>query len=110
MIKERLKELSKNSYQNEKYVIYPAPSVESLLKESKELSHCVKTYIERYALAETSIYLMREVNNKDKSLITIEVKNNEILQARAKCNADPNMEQQKFLDLWQTKILNKATI
>lgn len=110
LIKERLKELSKNSYQNEKYVIYPAPSVESLLKESKELSHCVKTYIERYALAETSIYLMREVNNKDKSLITIEVKNNEILQARAKCNADPNMEQQKFLDLWQTKILNKATI
>ena len=108
LIKERLKELNKNTYQNDKYVVYPAPSVESLLKESKELSHCVKTYIERYALAETSIYLMREINNQDKSLVTIEVKNNEILQARAKCNTDPNEEQQKFLELWKTQVLNKA--
>lgn len=108
LIKERLKELSKNTYQNDKYIVYAADSVESLLKESKELSHCVKTYIERYALAETSIYFMREINNKDKPLVTIEVKNNEILQARAKCNADPNEEQLKFLDLWKTKILNNA--
>lgn len=108
LIKKRLKELNRNSYQNEKYLVYPAPSVESLLKESDELKHCVKTYIERYALAETSIYFMREINNQNKSLITIEVKGNEILQARAKCNADPNEEQQKFLDLWKTQILNKA--
>lgn len=108
LIKERLKELSKNTYQNDKYIVYAADSVESLLKESKELSHCVKTYIERYALAETSIYFMREINNKDKPLVTIEVKNNEILQARAKCNADPNEEQLKFLDSWKTKILNNS--
>lgn len=108
LIKERLKELSKNTYQNDKYIVYAADSVESLLKESKELSHCVKTYIERYALAETSIYFMREINNKDKPLVTIEVKNNEILQARAKCNADPNEEQLKFLNSWKTKILNNS--
>lgn len=108
LIKERFKELSKNTYQNDKYIVYAADSVESLLKESKELSHCVKTYIERYALAETSIYLMREINNQDKPLITIEVKNNKILQARAKCNADPTEEQQMFLDLWKSQVLNKA--
>lgn len=108
LIKERLKELSKNTYQNDKYIVYPANSVESLLKESKELSHCVKQYIERYALAETSIYLMREISNQDKPLVTIEVKNNEILQARAKCNADPDEDEQKFLELWKTQVLNKA--
>lgn len=108
LIKERLTDLNKNVYQNDKYIVYPAESVSSLVNESRQLNHCVKTYCQRYALGETDIYLLREKDNKDKSLVTVEVRNNSILQARAKCNNDPTNEQLNFLNLWQTKILNRV--
>lgn len=108
LIKERLELLNKNIYQNDKYIVYPAPSVESILLEGNSLKHCIKTYIEKYAKSQTSIYFMRDINNQDKPLITIEVSlDNTIRQSRAYCNSEPNKEQQKFLDLWQSKILNK---
>ena len=108
LIKERLELLNKNIYQDENYIVYPAPSVESLIQESKQLNHCVKTYSRRYAIAETDIYFLREINNKDKSLVTIEVKNNDIVQARIKCNDSPNQKQQKFIQNWKVKVLNKG--
>ena len=108
LIKERLETLNKNIYQNDKYIVYPASSSESLIRESRLQHNCVKSYINRYALAETDIYLMREISDVDKPLVTVEVKDKDIVQARIKYNDDPNEEQLKFLDLWKTKILNNA--
>ena len=107
LIKQRLKILNQNIYQDGKYIIFPAPSIESLIEESNQLEHCVKTYSQRYALAETDIYFLRNINDKDKPLVTIEVQHNNIVQARIKHNDNPSKEQQKFLDLWQAKILHR---
>lgn len=110
LIKERLDTLNKNIYQNKKFIVFPAPSVESILFEGKSLKHCIKTYIEKYAKSQTSIYFMRDINNQDKPLITIEVSlDNKIRQSRAFCNGAPNKDQEKFIMNWQNKILNKAT-
>ena len=70
------------------------------------MNHCVKTYAKRYALGETDIYMLREITKQDKSLVTVEIKNNRILQARTKNNGDPNEEQLNFLNSWYNKILN----
>ena len=110
LIKERLKELNKNIYQNKKYIIFPAPSVASMVNESKEQSNCLKTYCSRYALGETDIFFLRELEHKEKSLVTVEVRNNKVVQARIKYNEFPTKEQQKFLDKWQTKILSKQIV
>ena len=110
LIKERLKELNKNIYQNKKFIIYPAPSVDSLVNESRQQNNCVKTYCSRYALAETDIYFMRNIDAKDKSLVTVEVQDNEILQAKIKYNGDPTKEQLKFLDRWKNNVLNKKLV
>ena len=109
LIQQRLSELNKNIYQDDKYIIYPASSVEDLIDESSQMSNCVKTYSRRYALSETTIYFMRELANQSKSLVTIEVKGNEIVQAKAKHNTEPNEEELSFLELWESKVLNKAT-
>lgn len=108
LIKERLKELNKSIYQNNKYIVFPAESVAALFEESRQLNHCVKTYCQRYALSECDIFFLRELSNQDKSLVTVEVKDSNILQARAKYNSNPTKEQLKFLNMWQRKILNKA--
>lgn len=100
LIKERAKLLDKFTYNDKKYVVFAANSVESLLDESKQQNNCVKTYIDDYALAETDIYFMREIEHKEKSLVTIEVKNNRVVQCRIKDNYLPNNEQMNFINKW----------
>lgn len=108
LIQNRYKELCKMSYKNSKYLIYPAPSVASLIDESEQQNHCVKSYCEDYGLGYKDLYFMRELNNQDKSLVTIEVRENKIVQARIYDNDPPSEEQWDFLNKWQLKILSKA--
>ena len=43
---------------------------------------------------------MREIEHKEKSLVTIEVKNNRVVQCRIKDNYLPNNEQMNFINKW----------
>lgn len=45
---------------------------------------------------------------KDKSLVTVEVRNNEVVQQRTKNNNDTTKEQKKFLKKWEKNILRKG--
>ena len=110
LIKERLEELNKNIYKNSKYLIFPAPSISSLLTESTQMKNCVKVYCSKYALGETDIYFLRELEHQDKSLVTVEVRNNIIVQARAKFNEPINKSQEKFLLKWKHTILDKEIL
>lgn len=110
LIKERLEELNKNVYQNRKYIIFPAPSVASLLDESRQMSNCVKSYCSRYALGETDIYFLRMIEHQDRSLVTVEINNNEIVQARTKYNEPINKSQENFLDKWKKTVLDKGAL
>ena len=107
-IEKRYKQLEENIFSNNKYFIIPAKSIEALEDESKQQRNCVRTYAKRYSKGECDIYFMRERNNPNKSLVTVEVKNNKVVQSRIKCNKDINKSQQKFLDKWEDKILNVA--
>lgn len=51
---------------------------------------------------------MRNIKKQDKSLVTVEVKNNRVVQSRIKNNKDPNKKQFKFLEKWEQKVLRKA--
>ena len=42
-----------------------------------------------------------------KSLVTIEVKNNKVIQSRTKNNNTTNKEQQKFIKQWENIVLQK---
>ena len=104
-IKKRGKELSSNKYQNKNFIIFPALSMESLKDESKQQNNCVRTYADKYATGVCDIYFMRDVNQPKKSLVTIEVKNNRVVQSRIKNNADPNKKQLAFINKWEQKVL-----
>ena len=107
-IKKRGKELAINKYQDKVFVIIPADSLKSLQNESEQQSNCVKTYAEKYAQGKCDIYFMRNVDKPKKSLVTVEVKNNRVVQSRTKYNHNPNEEQLKFLANWEQKVLKGA--
>ena len=102
---KRGKELSVNIYKDNKFIIIPACTLKELQDESKQQNNCVRTYAEKYATGDCDIYFMRDVNKQNKSLVTVEVKNNIIVQSRIKNNCDPNEKQKKFLQKWEQNVL-----
>lgn len=106
LIKKRYKKILKNQYATKKYIILPANSINSLIDESKQQNNCVRTYAERIANNQCDIYFMRLIDSQDKSLVTVEVRNNKIVQKRTKNNCITTDDQNKFLNLWEKKILN----
>lgn len=107
-IKKRGKELSANRYQNKKFIILPAPTLKSLQDESKQQENCVRTYAEKYANGFCDIYFMRDVRKPRKSLVTVEVKDNKVVQSRIKYNDSPNEKQLQFLREWEKNVLRRV--
>lgn len=102
---KRSKKLLVNKYQNNKFIVLPARSLKDLQDESKQQHNCVRTYAEDYAEGNCDIYFMRDIKQPKKSLVTVEVKNNEIVQSRIKYNYAPNENQLKFLKTWEKNVL-----
>lgn len=108
-IKQRYHELEKNQYNNDIYIIRPAKSLEDIKNEAKQQVNCVyKNYSDKYAFGETDIYFMREVENPEKSLVTVEVNNGRIRQKYQKKNEIVTKEQSIFLNRWEREILKVA--
>ena len=105
---KRGKELSKNIYQDDKFTIIPARSINALQDESKQQNHCVRSYAEDYANGNCDIYFMRNIDNPEKSLVTVEVQDNNIVQSRIKNNNEPTKTQLIFLSRWEQKVLKGA--
>lgn len=109
-INERIIEISKKlmnkSYEDNNYVIRPFESLESLFKESSEQNNCVRTYAESYANKECELYYLRDKLNIDKSLVTIEVRDNLVVQARIKNNKLPSKKLMNVINKWES-IINK---
>ncbi|MBO6232949.1 MAG: PcfJ domain-containing protein [Clostridia bacterium] len=108
LIIKRSKILDNNSYNKNNLIVFPAHSLGDLIDESKQQSHCVRTYAEKYSKGECDIYFLRNMKDIDKSLVTIEVKDNKIIQSKAKHNNRPNENYLKFIKEWEQKVLKGA--
>ena len=108
-IEESIKSLSNvlsfNFYEDNKYIIFPADSIEGMIDEGSQQHNCLRTYISRYSENECQIYFMRSKSKKNKSFITIEVRNNKVVQARAKFNEEPSKEIKSIIKKWEKTLL-----
>lgn len=97
--------LSINKYEDEKYVIFPADSVEALMDESTQQHNCVCSYCENIAKNFCQIYFMRKKETLKDSFVTVEVRNNKVVQAKAKYNELPSEEANAILQKWEQKLI-----
>ena len=79
--------------------IYP-DSTQDIKDESVSMNNCVSSYISRVIDGKCDIMFLRYKDSPDKSLVTIEVQNNKIVQALQKYNNPLTNEQQKIVDKW----------
>lgn len=100
---KRYKKLQKAyEYCDEKYCIVIPKGATEIVLEGRALSHCVGGYAERHIKGKTTILFMRNVENTEEALVTIELdeKSLTVIQAHGKKNRDPSAEEQAFIDKW----------
>ena len=105
---KRSKELAKNTFKDNKFIVLPAKSIKDLQNESSQQNNCVRTYAEKYAEGICDIYFLRNVDNPKKSLVTVEVKNSKVVQSRIKNNKQPTDKQLQFLKNWEQNVLKRV--
>lgn len=107
-IVKRSNELSKNTFNDGKFIVLPATSIKDLQNESSQQNNCVRTYAEKYAEGFCDIYFMRNAKKPGKSLVTVEVRHNKVVQSRIKNNKCPTDQQLQFLKSWEQNVLKGA--
>ena len=98
----RYLELSKYTYNDKKYIIYPAISSEAMKEEGRHQTNCVGyMYLDSYAKGKTEIYFIRKIKNPTKSFITLEYKDKSVVQKELP-NHEKNFKQEHldFIDKW----------
>ena len=98
----RYLELSKYTYEDEKYIIFPAPSIASMQDEGEQQGNCVGyMYLNPYKKGETEIYFIRNLDDVCKSFITLEYKNGKVIQKELPYHSTNfTNEQNAFIDKW----------
>ena len=86
------------------YVVKAPTCSKDVSKEGSELNHCVGSYIKRIINGETLIYFLRDKHDENTSLLTFEVRNNEIVQVRGKFNRLPSRTEMLALKKYATKV------
>ena len=97
--------LDVNRYEDNKYIIYPPKTIQSIFNEANQQRNCLIDYIDDYSKGQSQIYFLRAKKEQDKSLVTIEVRYNKVCQARAKFNNDPSNELVKVIKRWEKKLI-----
>lgn len=86
-------------YERDDFIIVAPQTPSELTREGLSLNHCVASYRERVADSQTNILFIREKNNPDKPLYTLEVNNqNRVVQVRGSNNSSPTPNVQSFVE------------
>lgn len=91
-------------YSYDKYKIFYPESTQDIKDEAVQQNHCVASYIDRVIKGECDILFLRKKNEVDKSLVTIEVRDGKVVQARGKFNRDVSAEEQKIINKYNKKL------
>lgn len=89
------------------YIFRYPTSTQDIKDEAVSQNNCVASYIDDVIDGKCHILFLRKKNKPDESLVTIEVRNNRIVQAKRRFNEDITNEDQKAIDAFNKKFANK---
>lgn len=102
LFQERGAELEYLSFEMDGLLIRPCQTETELIREGKDLHHCVATYAKRHAEGKTAILFIRQVAEPDKPFFTLEFdeERNMVRQNRGLRNCDRTPEVTAFETAW----------
>lgn len=99
------KQISKNleySWGNYKF-IYPE-STQEIKDEAVQQNNCVASYIKRVIDGQCHILFMRSKEDTNKSLVTLEIRDGKVVQAKGKFNRDVTNAEQTAIDHYNKRL------
>lgn len=90
-------------YKGTYYSVLKPKSTNDIIKEGRHLHHCVASYIEPVIRGKTKILFLRDNDDLDKPLITLEVQNNTLHQYKGNSERYPNKKEMKEIMSWANK-------
>lgn len=94
------------SFKKQEFIVVPPRSLKELIQEGDKLHHCVGRYAKYVVQEKCVILFIRKANTPEEPYCTVELKNDEIVQARIFDNDPPPEKVQKFIEKWKQKVLN----
>lgn len=85
------------------YVFVYPNCTQDIKDEAVQQNNCVASYIDRVIDGNCHVMFLRKKDNPEKSLVTIEIRHNRIVQARIRFNDPVNKEEQEAIDYWNKK-------
>lgn len=82
--------------------IYPR-CTQDIKDEAVMQNNCVASYIDKVIDGQCHILFLRKIDNPEKSLVTVEVRDNKVVQARRHFNDPITVEDQQAIDKWNEK-------
>lgn len=101
LFRKRMKKEYECSF-GEYVFIYPK-STQEIKDEAVRQSNCVSSYIDKVIDGYCHILFLRKKNSPKESLVTIEVRNDQIVQAKRRFNDDVTEEQKEVIDKFNKK-------
>lgn len=88
----------KYDFSNDDFLIKAPDSGRDIIYEGQLLKHCVGNYVPQVAEGKTVILFIRRKSAPDKPYVTVEVKNDKIVQVRGFSNQQPEAEVTNFVE------------
>ncbi len=101
MFRNRIEKEYECSYKN--YVFIYPNCTQDIKDEAVMQNNCVASYIDKVIDGECHIMFLRNKNNPDKSLVTLEVRGSKIVQAFRHFNDPVTDQDQEAIDFWNSK-------
>lgn len=92
-------------YQSKELMMIPPHSAKEIVDEGAALHHCVRLYVKNVVEKKSVILFVRSVDEPDKSLCTVEVKDGQVTQARGFDNEEPPAQITAFIEQWKQRVL-----
>ena len=87
-------------YKDNNYTIMLPKNSAEIIDEAIQQHNCLASYIDRIAENQTIVLFMRDNKDLEKSLVTLEIKDNEVKQAKQVLNNEIDEKQRNFLVKW----------
>lgn len=106
MMKKELEYITKKG----NFIIINPTCSKDIISEGTSLNHCVSSYVDSILKGKTYIYFLRSRLSPDVSLVTLEMKDNQITQARGSYNRALIKDETEFLEKYCKKMKMELAI
>lgn len=91
-------------FEGKEYCTVIPSSSKDIIQEGTDLNHCVGSYVDKILAKKTYIFFLRKTKLKEQSLITLELKDDTIMQAKGAYNRAITKEEKDFLEAYCKKM------